>query len=703
MATKQLARQLGLIRRKSISPANKDDLGRIRSKQLFDYLIIIDFESTCWNDGKHHYSQEIIEFPAVLLNTLTGEIESEFQTYVQPEEHPILSKFCVELTGIKQAQVDEGVPLKICLSQFCKWIQVIQQQKKITFAPGVTNKSASEVKLCAFVTWSDWDLGVCLEYECRRKQLRKPVFLNSWVDLRATYKLFYRRKPKGLSGALQELGIEFSGREHSGLDDSRNTAHLAWRMIRDGCIMKITKSLNKVPHSEKSPNCVVRALNLNQTEDTPGHKNGIQTSTMDDLCDGEINIGKNNTNSNGKSHLKSTSMSSSVKIHQDYLPLESTRNLSEVKSCISVNESSLPLGKLQPPNSNSPRYNQNKIKGECLTHNPKYNFSAQGSGLVLVSTTISSINNVSDTDTSTSLDCLPMLADWEDVALLPASWPKQNTDSAPPTNDSDSGTSLDPEEKLMVLKEQTMINCTDLGSLGKAPQTPKMSGSVVYRSPHTTIYNVKESPNQSSSIDTFKLPNLKANLLSRSKTVLSPPSTVGEPQIPYSLVIKRKSSSPQVFPPSSLNLEPPAKKLSFTIHEEKPTLSHCSLVKNSFQRVTPSVLKSTINLQEPWKSGKMTPPLCNCGRRSKRLIVSNNGPNHGKAFYSCPVGKYQKNRKSCGYFKWEQTLQKERTNGMDCSLSTVKSRFRSPGTCSSSRNLTFSPETCLKLRPSMRS
>lgn len=44
----------------------------------------------------------LVEFPAVLLNTSTGQIESEFQAYVQPQEHPILSEFCMELTGIKQ-------------------------------------------------------------------------------------------------------------------------------------------------------------------------------------------------------------------------------------------------------------------------------------------------------------------------------------------------------------------------------------------------------------------------------------------------------------------------------------------------------------------------------------------------------------------------------------------------------------------------
>ncbi|XP_072798807.1 ERI1 exoribonuclease 2 isoform X4 [Vicugna pacos] len=280
MATKRLARQLGLIRRKSTAPAN-GNVGRSKSKQLFDYLIVIDFESTCWNDGIRHRSQEIIEFPAVLLNTSTGEIESEFHAYVQPQEYPILSEFCMELTGIKQDQVDEGVPLKICLSQFCKWIQKIQQEKKIIFATGISDISTSEVNLCAFVTWSDWDLGVCLEYECKRKQLIKPVFLNSWIDLRVTYKIFYKRKPKGLSGALEEVGIQFLGREHFGLDDSRNTALLAWKMIRDGCLMKITRSLNKVP-TKRNPSILARSLNTDRVEETSACMSSVHDPSIYD-------------------------------------------------------------------------------------------------------------------------------------------------------------------------------------------------------------------------------------------------------------------------------------------------------------------------------------------------------------------------------------------------------------------------------------
>jgi len=193
-----------------------------------------------------------VEFPAVLLNTSTGELESEFHMFVQPSEHRKLSEFCTELTGITQTQVDEGVPIGTCLMLFGRWLQEIGDKKGFKFPCDEVQKKdqkqhiESSAKWCTFVTWSDWDLGTCLKNECYRKQLRMPHPLRSWIDLRATYKTFYSRKPQGLAGALQDLGIKFSGREHSGLDDARNTARLAWRMVSDGCVMQITKSIDGV-------------------------------------------------------------------------------------------------------------------------------------------------------------------------------------------------------------------------------------------------------------------------------------------------------------------------------------------------------------------------------------------------------------------------------------------------------------------------
>uniref|UniRef100_H3CS46 ERI1 exoribonuclease 2 n=2 Tax=Tetraodon nigroviridis TaxID=99883 RepID=H3CS46_TETNG len=255
MSTKKLAKELGLLRKRRNSTSQLKE--NLVSNQIFSYLIVIDFESTCWRE-KSNYSQEIIEFPAVLLNTSTGEVESEFHAYVQPQEHPILSAFCTELTGITQTQVEAAIPLHICLSRFGRWLQELQVKTGLVFPnhPRTSAPSAASQKLCTFLTWSDWDLGVCLQYECRRKQIHKPDVLNSWIDLRSTYRLFYDRKPRGLNGALQDLGIQFAGREHSGLDDARNTAGLAARMMRDGCVMKVTRSLTRVSGRHPAPPAV---------------------------------------------------------------------------------------------------------------------------------------------------------------------------------------------------------------------------------------------------------------------------------------------------------------------------------------------------------------------------------------------------------------------------------------------------------------
>ncbi|XP_006876026.1 PREDICTED: ERI1 exoribonuclease 2 [Chrysochloris asiatica] len=694
MATKKLARQLGLIRRKSFVPAN-GNLGRSKFNQLFGYLIVIDFESTCWNDGKPHRSQEIIEFPAVLLNTSTGEIESEFHVYVQPQEHPILSEFCMELTGIKQVQVDNGIPLKICLSQFCKWINKIQQQKKIFFTTGALDPSSSEVKLCAFVTWSDWDLGVCLEYECKRKQLLKPVFLNSWIDLRATYKLFYRRKPKGLSGALQEVGIEFSGREHSGLDDSRNTAHLAWKMIRDGCLMKITRSLNKVP-TKRNTNILARNLKMNQVEETSDCNSRIQDPM---ICAKDPKI---TTNSDGNVDMKLACVDSSVKVQQDQLQVKSNlrAGLYNINSCLSAfrRKSCTSLGQLQSPSFSSPTDMPKQTKSGHLAVNAASNAasssSSVGSGLVLVSTTVSCVNHVSDTEMSCALDCLPMLADWEDVALLPASQPEQNTACIFPTSDSNVNPSFHPGEGLMVLQEPEMLDCENFTGTEEIPQKSETSKSIVYKSPHTTIYHVKKVTDSVSNASAFKLPEPKSCTFNSVNVTMSHSSAVGRHPLLGST--KRSPSSPPAFPL--------AKKQTFTIHEEKPTLSDCSPVRSTSRKSLPSVLTSTVNLQQPWVSGKMTPPLCKCGRRSKRLVVSNNGPNHGRVFYCCPIGKYQENKNQCGYFKWEQALQKERANNTVLSHSPGGHAFSSTEKSPiSNRNRSFSTKNVLKLRPSMRS
>ncbi|NWX40097.1 ERI2 exoribonuclease, partial [Steatornis caripensis] len=632
-----------------------------------------------------------VEFPAVLLNTSTGEIESEFHTYVQPQEHPVLSEFCTELTGITQVQVDEGVPLNICLSQFLKWIQKIQEEKKIIFRSDFPSHSTSEAKPCTFVTWTDWDLGVCLQYECKRKQLRKPDILNSWIDLKATYRAFYNRKPKGLSGALQDLGIAFAGREHSGLDDSRNTARLAWRLICDGCVLKVTKSLDK---AQPKSNVISRTLAINFPDRTPLGSNSRPETSTDGTCETNSLAEKNHDsiarikiNSNVQTEEQQTTCTdSSADAH--VAPSSSSRTELHVQaqSCLAASTDRFPVPLRQAQQSRSTvstGIRQGLNHGQLLS-TARYSPPGHGSGLVLVSTTISSVT-ISNEDISTSSDCLSLLSDWEDVALIPESQYEQNSDCVQFKDDSGTDTLTVSEEKT-ILKQLAAMS-SDNQSLEKTAVPVQPLESIVYKSPDTTVYNIGTIQKQTSNFSDFKLPSATVNAISAQSALTGNYSTPSD-------VPKRKPTSPKTLPP--------AKKQSFAIYQEKTvSFDHSLPLRSSnLPKVSPVILNSTVNLNQSVravKNGKPTPPLCNCGRRAKKVYVSNAGPNHGKAFFCCPVGKHEGSKKGCGYFKWEHALLKEKSNGVALNADASTSLGTYASNLGNSSNRKY-----LCLRPSMR-
>ena len=90
--------------------------------QDFDFFVVVDFEATCVKDARI-FPQEIIEFPAVLVDGATGRIESAFRRYVRPKHHPVLTQFCRELTGIRQEDVDGGVDLGEALWMHDSWLK----------------------------------------------------------------------------------------------------------------------------------------------------------------------------------------------------------------------------------------------------------------------------------------------------------------------------------------------------------------------------------------------------------------------------------------------------------------------------------------------------------------------------------------------------------------------------------------------------
>lgn len=43
---------------------------------------------------------------------------------------------------------------------------------------------------------------------------------------------------------LENLGMEYDGRPHCGLDDSRNIARIAIHMLKDGCQLRVNECLH---------------------------------------------------------------------------------------------------------------------------------------------------------------------------------------------------------------------------------------------------------------------------------------------------------------------------------------------------------------------------------------------------------------------------------------------------------------------------
>ncbi|KQS62317.1 ERI1 exoribonuclease 2 isoform X3 [Drosophila erecta] len=222
--------------------------------QPYSYVIAVDFEATCWEKQAppQWREAEIIEFPAVLVNLKTGKIEAEFHKYILPIESPRLSTYCTELTGIQQKTVDSGVPLQTALMMFHEWLRKELRARNLTLPK--MNKS-NIMGNCAFVTWTDWDFGICLSKECTRKRMRKAAYFNQWIDVRAVYRSWYQYRPCNFTDALEHVGLAFEGRAHSGIDDAKNLGALMCKMVRDGALFSITKDLT--PYQQLNPNCVL--------------------------------------------------------------------------------------------------------------------------------------------------------------------------------------------------------------------------------------------------------------------------------------------------------------------------------------------------------------------------------------------------------------------------------------------------------------
>ncbi|OWA52321.1 putative 3'-5' exoribonuclease 1 [Hypsibius exemplaris] len=227
-----------------------------------EYLVVIDFEACCSDDDLDgcrpkagSYEQEIIEFPAILVDVKKKEIVDVFHTHVQPtnEANRKLTAFCSKLTGITQEVIDRSPQFPAVLRDFEAWLAkhgLLGRKNWSTAADG------------------RFDHTNFLYQACKINGLPYPEYAINYVKLPRAFKNIYRfcftdptAFPPNLEEMLQHFGMQFEGREHCGLDDATNMARCALKMLADGAELRPSDRVHPEEVDEERPYCCkVRGL-----------------------------------------------------------------------------------------------------------------------------------------------------------------------------------------------------------------------------------------------------------------------------------------------------------------------------------------------------------------------------------------------------------------------------------------------------------
>ena len=183
----------------------------------FDQIIVIDIESTCWEDPQISNFwedpqisnlSEIIEIGISPVSTKSGEILEGKDIIVKPE-HSKVSEFCTKLTTLTQDDVDSGISFK----DACDILINECSSKKYIWA-----------------SYGNYDKYQFYD-QCERENIEYP-FVKAHINVKLLFALRYSLKREvGMDRALKLLGLPLIGTHHRGGDDSRNIARILSRIL----------------------------------------------------------------------------------------------------------------------------------------------------------------------------------------------------------------------------------------------------------------------------------------------------------------------------------------------------------------------------------------------------------------------------------------------------------------------------------------
>lgn len=182
-------------------------------------FLCVDFEFTVKQafGSPRAWFPEIIEVGAVRINE-AGELDSEhYSAFVKPRFYPKLTADCYGITGIRQEDVDRGVPLE----------EALAAMKRLAPNPDTW-----------LVAWGDADRRI-LGNVCYKYGLDYPYIWANYCDLAESYQAFFNLERKSsLKNAVEAMQVEKVGILHSALDDAINAGLVMQKMLARGWVVE---------------------------------------------------------------------------------------------------------------------------------------------------------------------------------------------------------------------------------------------------------------------------------------------------------------------------------------------------------------------------------------------------------------------------------------------------------------------------------
>lgn len=202
----------------------------------------------------------------------TLQVVDTFQTYVRPTWRPTLTDFCVNLTGIQQSTVDAAPTWPEAIKLFEAWLDKWDLRQD------------DGLKDAVWVTDGPWDIRDFIPKQLHIAPLtphRYPAYLTgSFVNLkegmhtylaetkrRTAYALANPGKHGGprqtsrittgrrasradgafyftITGQLEKLGLQFEGRQHSGIADATNIGRILIALVERNVLIETNMQVN---------------------------------------------------------------------------------------------------------------------------------------------------------------------------------------------------------------------------------------------------------------------------------------------------------------------------------------------------------------------------------------------------------------------------------------------------------------------------